>query len=149
MAEIFIRRNLPGVLQSALHLLIRAAIQIVNDNPINYEELRSLVLRCVMNDSLRDELPRPDTGRRKGTGLFKSEDDFLTALFDVFKMFRVKPTLERVDARIRKHPLCQRKESKPPEKKQTGALRGWLKKAGFKNLDEAWDQYRSSLANSK
>jgi hypothetical protein len=104
------------------------------------------LMNLILQDSIKQKKERMKAPKRGNPGnpsrkrLFKNEDDFLTALKEVLKSSRKKPSAREILHAIRQHPLCLKKTSEYPSQNETKTLRNWLGRCGL-NIDEAIRKY--------
>jgi hypothetical protein len=132
-AERFARGIFADVMHIAMLYTLELATLYVKENPMSAEEFRAHQEKAFAR--LRKLLPKPDEGRPKGTGLFRNEDDFLTALKDLLQEASSKPSQRQALHAIRQHPLCQKQTAAFPSQNETKTLRNWLDKCGMKYKD--------------
>lgn len=132
-AEMYVREIFGDVMHIAMLFALELAALYVKENPLSAEEFRAHQEKAFAR--LRKLLPKPDEGRPKGTGLFRDEDDFLTALKDVLQKASKKLSQREALHAIRQHPLCQKKTSAFPSQNETKTFRNWLDRCDLKYKD--------------
>ena len=125
-AEKFTRGIFADVMHIALLYAIELSILHVKKNPVSAKKFRVLQEKAFAR--LRERLPKPDEGRPPGSGLFKDTDDFLTALKDVLRKARKKPSERETLHAIRQHALCKKQTKDFPSQNQIRTLGNWLKR---------------------
>lgn len=145
-AEMFVRENFAGMVHIAFTYLMELSVLYVKDMPIPTEEFRARQEKALAQ--LRELLPKPDEGRPQGTGLFFDEDDFLTALKDVMRAARKKPSQRETLHALRQHRLCRNPTADYPTQNQTKTLRNWLKRCEV-TFKEALERYWKPYQNGK
>lgn len=108
-----------------------------------------LVKSLALLESVVETKMKGSPGRPKGTGLFKSIEDFCVALRSVFEGFSQKPSEVQVIEQLRQHPLCQQKTSRAKLENQTRTLRDWIQKAEYNDFHDAWRKHLLSQKNGK
>jgi hypothetical protein len=124
-AEKFARGLFADVMHIAMLYVLELATLYVKENPLSAEEFRAHQEKAFAR--LRKLLPKPDEGTPKGTGLFRDEDEFLTALKDVLQKAPKKLSQRQALHAIRQHPLCQKQTADFPSQNETKTLRSCLK----------------------
>jgi hypothetical protein len=83
---------------------------------------------------------RGNKGRPSKKALFSSEEQFITALKDVFNDLPENPEEWRVLQKLKQHPLCQKKSSERVTPNKTRVLRDWYERCDL-NHEQAIIKY--------
>lgn len=146
-AEEYVRTHLARRLYSAMISLLFESLFEASGLAVPPDTIRSL--DTYIKSFVSRRLLTRGRGRTKGSGLFKTVEDFRAALQNVFEGFSQKPSEIEVIEHLRQHALCQRRTSKAALQSQTRTLRGWIKKSGFNDFHDAWRRHLLSRGKRK
>ena len=97
----------------------------------------------------RIRLGLPPQNRPRGSGAFRSRQDFLTALEDVLSKHFPKPTRGKLWKRLKGHRLYRGKRKDEPAKDEAQTLDDWFKRCGIKNIEDAIERYGNKPLNEE
>jgi hypothetical protein len=97
----------------------------------------------------RIQLGLPPQNRPRGSGAFRSREDFLTALAEVLSKPLPNPTRGKLWKRLKGHRLYRGKRKDEPAKDEGQTLDDWFRRSGIKNIEEAIKRFGKEAPNGE